>query len=96
MTLEKTVEKALVKEAKDRGVLCLKLAPAGLAGFPDRTLLADGRVYFVECKRPNGGRLSRLQEFWLDRLTQHGFQVAVVKTADDARALVKRFDQCAK
>ena len=91
MTLERAVENALVTQAKKDGVLCLKLAPKGLAGWPDRTLLADGRVMFIETKRPQGGRLSPQQRYWLRVLTDHGFTAVVCKDADEARQIVRDF-----
>lgn len=89
--LERTIENALIREARSRDVLCIKLAPVSLKGWPDRTLLADGRVCFVETKRPKGGRLSPQQRFWLGLLREQGFECHVCKTTEEAKAIVEGF-----
>ena len=91
MTLERTIENALIRESRRRDVLCLKLAPGNLRGFPDRTLLADGLVCFVEVKRPTGGRLSEHQKVWKTILEENGFQVFICRTQDEAKQIVERF-----
>ena len=90
MTLERSIENALIREARAADVLCLKLAPASLRGWPDRTLLSDGRVIFVETKRPKGGRLSEHQKFWKVLLEEQGFEVFICSTTEQAREIVER------
>ena len=72
--LEKDLEAKLRKEIEKRGGLCLKWVCPGWSGVPDRIiLLPRARVYFVEMKRPKGGRLSGMQKWWRQTLTGLGF-----------------------
>lgn len=82
--LEREIEARLVRMVKNRGGLCLKWVCPGWAGVPDRiVLLPGGRVVFVELKRPAGGRLSRRQVWWADRLFELGFRHWVVWDTQD-------------
>lgn len=88
---ESTVEAALVKECRLRGLLCLKLTPSS-PGVPDRLVLARGGGHvFVEVKAP--GRSPRAaQRRWHARLTELGHRVCVVDHPAGARALVAALD----
>lgn len=88
--LEKEVEQKLIDMVKRHGGRCLKWVCPGWSGVPDRILLFPGaRVYFVETKRPKGGRLSALQRKWKEWLTVLGFYSGVVWTTEDVTALEK-------
>ena len=89
--LEKEIERKLVNMVKRYGGHCLKWVCPGWSGVPDRlVLLPGGRVYFVETKRPKGGRLSPLQYKWYQWLTELGFPCRVVWTDDDVAAFEER------
>ena len=78
-TLEKEIEAKLRTAVVKRGGFCLKWVCPGWSGVPDRIVLLPGaRIYFVETKRPKGGRLSPLQEKWREWLTALGFEVWTV------------------
>lgn len=51
------------------------------AGFPDLTLVRDGRLIFAELKTDNG-RLSIPQKAWLEALRRTGAEVYVWRPAD--------------
>lgn len=86
--LEKEVEKNLCKMVKRHGGMCLKWVCPGWSGVPDRIiLLPGGRVIFAETKRPKGGKMSRLQKWWLDKLTEMGFFSCVVWNDINIRTL---------
>lgn len=86
--LEKDVEEALRKMIKRHGGYCLKFVCPGWSGVPDRIiLLPGGRVYFVETKRPKGGRASRLQQFWHEELFRLGFKALFIHTKNSVAGL---------
>lgn len=75
--LEKEIERKLkVLIEGQLGGLCLKWICPGWSGVPDRILLLPGgKIYFVELKRPKGGKISALQTWWKRRLETLGFTV---------------------
>ena len=77
MILEKEIERKLKILVEGKlGGLCLKWVCPGWSGVPDRILLfPGGRVYFVELKRPKGGKVEPLQTWWKRRLEGLGFTV---------------------
>ena len=79
---EKTIEKKLVKTAKDMGGVALKFLSPGFDGMPDRiVLLPGGRMGFVEVKAP--GKVPRpLQEARHRMLRMLGFRAYVLDTVD--------------
>jgi hypothetical protein len=77
--LEKEVEQKLRQRVESYGGKCLKWVCPGWSGVPDRIiLLPRGRIFFVETKRPKGGKLSALQLKWREWLTGLGFVYATV------------------
>ena len=92
--MERDIERRLVQTVKQMGGLCLKWVCPGWAGVPDRiVLLPVGRIVFVELKRPQGGRVGKLQRWWHDKLRAMGFEHYWVRTQDDIYALRKRIEE---
>lgn len=86
--LERDIERALVGMVKRHDGLCLKWVCPGWSGVPDRIiLLPGGRVLFAETKRPKGGEVRKLQEWWHRTLRRLGFTVWVIWTRDDITKL---------
>jgi hypothetical protein len=86
--LEKEIERKLTAMVKRHGGRCLKWVCPGWAGVPDRILLfPGGLVFFVETKRPKGGRLAALQRKWQEWLTELGFFAGVAWSVEDVAAL---------
>ncbi len=86
--LEKEIEKKLREMIKRHGGLCLKWICPGWLGVPDRIcLLPGGAVVFVELKRPEGGRRSKMQEWWARTLSRLGFLHLWIKCPEDIVAL---------
>lgn len=88
---ESTVEAALSRECRLRGLACLKITPTQ-PGVPDRlVVLPGGGLLFVEVKAP--GRHPRAaQRRWHERLSDMGHRVCVVDHPAGARALVAALD----
>lgn len=89
--LEKDIEKALGRMVGRHGGLCLKWVCPGWSGVPDRILLLPGGlVIFVELKRPKGGQVASLQEWWAKKINALGFVHLWVKSHEDVKT-VERF-----
>lgn len=67
--------------------IALKLVLFAGGGFPDRTILCNGRVFFIEFKKPKTGRLDSLQIKWRRILTKLGFKVYVCTSFREAKRL---------
>ena len=68
--LEKDLEKYLVKQVKKLDGLCFKFVSPGNAGVPDRIVIKDGKLIFIELKAPEKG-VRALQRLQIDRLLEH-------------------------
>lgn len=76
--LEKQIEAKCVRWAKARGTKSYKLQGPGNRSAPDRLfILPNGRVVFIEFKRP-GGRTTALQAEEHLQLTALGHAVRIV------------------
>lgn len=83
---EKKIEKKFLTLVTDAGGFVVKLV--GQKGIPDRLILMNGKVSFVEFKAPNG-RLSPAQEYIINQLKIRGANVGVFDDADEAFAFCK-------
>jgi hypothetical protein len=92
---EASVETYLRGRVKDAGGLCIKLNPAGYVGIPDRLVLLPGGVLvFVECKKPRGAKIARLQYYWRDRLVGLGFAHHYAFTRAEVDEIMEDFAGC--
>lgn len=72
--IEKAVELPVVHRAEKAGWFVRKLAWPGRNGAPDRVFIKDGRVVWIEFKRP--GKKPRLsQELEHDRMKAAGAEI---------------------
>lgn len=86
--LEKEIEQKLAAMVKRHGGLCLKWVCPGWLGVPDRIcLLPGGTVFFVETKRPVGGKRAEMQKWWARKLSELGFLHLWIKHPEDIAAL---------
>ena len=86
--LERDIERALVGMVKRNGGLCLKWVCPGWSGVPDRIILLPGaRVIFAETKRPRGGKIAPMQEWWAKQLKRLGFSHVYIKNKADIALL---------
>jgi hypothetical protein len=83
------VEKYLVEAVAAAGGLCLKFVSPGHAGVPDRLVILDGVVRFVEVKRPKE-KLRKLQVQCADLLRKHGLVVDAVFSKKDVVDYINR------
>lgn len=75
---EREIERKLVAAVKKHGGICLKFVSPGFDGMPDRVvLLPDGKIGFVEVKRP-GEKPRALQLARHGLLRKMGFLVFVL------------------
>ena len=91
--LERDIERKLRAMVERHDGLCLKWVCPGWSGVPDRiVLLPGGRALFVELKRSQGGKVSKLQMWWAKRLHQLGFDHWIIWDGDD----LMRFEELVK
>jgi hypothetical protein len=87
--LESAIERELRLRVEALGGLCIKVKAIGRRGFFDRiVVLPGGRVWFVELKRPKGGRLSPHQVWHLGEFSRLGAVAVVVKSTADIDRLL--------
>ena len=87
---EDDIEQQLVRRVRALGGRCDKVVSKGSRGFFDRVVVLPGRVVFVECKRPKGGRLSPHQISLHAQYRALGAAVALVKNSDDIDRLLSK------
>lgn len=91
---EQQIQSKKIKELEAQGYYVIKLTMTNKNGIPD--LLAIPRnsdVIFIEVKAPNG-KLSKLQEYRLKELQNHGVKVEVfreekIKSNEKSKGLVQ-------
>lgn len=86
---ESTIENYLGRLVKSRDGLYFKWVSPSNSGVPDRIVLLNRQVWFVELKAP-GKKPRPLQHRCLVRLSAAGFNTAVVSTKEEADNLVAR------
>lgn len=86
---EKAIERHLVEQAKQNGLLCLKYANPNMVGYPDRLLvLRSGKVIWIELKS-KGRKLTKIQQMRMGELTGMGHLVKVIDNKADIDELIK-------
>ena len=79
LIVEKDIETFLKKRVEHLGGRCLKFPAVFEEGIPDRlVILPQGRIAFVELKRPKGGKLSEMQRYQIKKLRELGCNVYIV------------------
>jgi len=86
--LERSIDWKLKREINRRGGMYIKLAATGYAGMPDRlVLIPGGQIVFVELKAP-GKHLRPLQKKRFQELSQLGFKVIKIDSAEQIKELI--------
>lgn len=85
MKPETKIENDFVSEVEDSpySAMALKLVLFAGRGFPDRTILGNGKCFFIEFKLP-GKDLDPPQKKWKKLLTRLGFKVYVCTSKKEA------------
>jgi Holliday junction resolvase len=79
MATEQQIQSKRIKQLESEGYYVIKIIKANKNGLPDILALhPDKGVLFSEVKTPTG-RLSKLQEFRLKELQEHGFRTEVFR-----------------
>ena len=86
---EQDIQRAIGKEIEKRGGYVVKVIQAAKAGVPDLVCCYRGQFVAMEVKTPTG-RVSRLQVYNLEKILRAGGYGAVVRSVDDARALLDK------
>lgn len=85
---EKAIERYLVEQAKQNGLLCLKYSNPNMVGYPDRLLvLPGGGVVWVELKS-KGRKPTKIQQMRMAELTGMGHLVKVIDNKADIDDLI--------
>ena len=82
--LERDAEALLVKGVKKLGGASYKFTSPGKSGVPDRIVLLNGSVFFVELKKPDG-KLTPLQQQQIKIMREHGAVVFVLYGMEQVR-----------
>lgn len=76
---EQQIQTSKIKELEAQGYYVVKLTTTNKNGIPDLLALPrDSDALFVEVKGPNG-KLSKLQEYRIKELREHGLKVEIHK-----------------
>ncbi len=79
MMTEQKIQAKLIKEYEAKGYYVIKLKLTNKNGIPDLILIPkNSDVEFIEVKKTNG-KISKLQEYRIDELKEHGLKVTVHK-----------------
>lgn len=87
--LESDIEKYLKDKVEQLGGLCWKFTSPGTAGVPDRIVLHDGKVYFVELKTERGRR-SKVQKYIHKKMREQKIDVYMIWSKKDVDSFVER------
>lgn len=92
---ESEIEKILREKIKEKGGRAYKFISPGNGGVPDRLITINGKVIFVELKRP-GGQLTNLQKKQIRDLTNFGMEVYVIQNLDEINEFMERIEKICK
>lgn len=90
--IEKDIEKYLISQIKKIGGLIWKLTSPSTSGVPDRIVIRNGMIWFVELKRPNGN-MRKLQLYRKSELQKQGFDVLCLDTKDKIDCFIEQMER---
>jgi len=89
--LEKDIETAVKEYARSKGCLAFKFVSPGHSFVPDALIIApDGRVTFVEFKRP-GGKATPGQLREMQRIREHNVPAVVIDDVVAGKAYISNW-----
>ena len=76
---EQKIQFKKIKELEQKGYYVIKLTTTNKNGIPDLIAIPQNSdVLFIEVKKL-GGKLSKLQEYRIKELTQHGIKTEIYR-----------------
>lgn len=91
MKTEKEIENLLVWSVEKIGGRAYKFSSPSQRGVSDRIVcLPNGQTWFVEVKRPKGGRLAPLQKFFADEMALLNQNYVCIWTEEQVDAFIAR------
>jgi len=82
--LESQIKKICTRQLEAWGWEVVHLIQTNKNGIPDTLILRNGRVAFIEFKRP-GKNPEPLQQYRHEKLRKQGFIVSIVRSTEDIR-----------
>lgn len=79
---ESDLQRKIIKAIEKKGGYVFKVITANRAGIPDVIACIDGLFYAIEVKMPKG-RVSAIQDYNLDKITQAGGKAIVARSVED-------------
>lgn len=83
---ESYIESQCVKIAKEKGYHSYKMNFIGQKGCPDR-LFVGKKSFFVEFKRPEGGKLTEIQKYQQNIFKKAGIEVYNINDINDFKLI---------
>lgn len=87
-TEEAAIEKHLVESIEKIGGLAWKFTSPGIKGVPDRIIMLQEYIFFVEVKAP-GEDMRKLQKWRKMQLEREGFAVLLIDTKSKVDELIE-------
>lgn len=85
---ESSIEGKLRDAVKAKGGMAFKFVSPSKRGVPDRLIVLNGKVSFLELKR-KGKEPEPLQHYWIDWLNAHGISAGWADNVADALKFVE-------
>ena len=93
--LENTLEKYVIKKAKEKNFLVFKLNNPASDGYPDRLFVTPTGIHFyIEFKR-RGKNLRPLQAYRFKQLEDHKCHVYMIDNKEDGTDVLEHYERMA-